>query len=270
MRTVSLPERPLTVAYEEQGEGPTLVFVHGFPLCRWMWEPQLKALSATHRVLAPDLPGFGSTDAVLNLGIDDMADIVCEFLDAAQINGPVVLAGLSMGGYVALAFARRYPNRLRGLILADTKSEADDSTAKQNRDKQIAGLRDGSITPDSLIETMMPKLLAEGTRNNQPHTVAEVRRIGSAQPKEGILAGVVALRDRPDATSGLAKIAVPTLVIVGEHDAITPPEGAHKMASAIPGARIVTIPDAGHMPNLEQPERFNAAVQEFLNDLATS
>jgi len=268
MRTVKLPARNLSVAYEDRGTGPVVVLLHAFPMCRWMWQPQIDALEGEYRVLTPDLPGFGSTPPVPGVSVDVMADVVAEFLTAAGVPGPVVLGGLSMGGYVAFAFARRYPDRLRGLILADTKPEPDDDAARQTRNKILAGLTDGSLPAPGVVEQMLPKLLGDRTRADRPAVVAEVRRIGAAQPKDGIMAAVAALRDRPDAGPGLGNIRVPTLVVVGEQDAATPPDGAKRAADRIPGSRLVVIPGAGHLSNLEDPAAFTAALREFLSGVA--
>lgn len=267
MRTVMLPARNLSVCYEDRGAGPAVVLLHAFPMCRWMWRPQLDALDGEYRVLTPDLPGFGSTPAVPGVTIDVMADVVAEFLAAANVPGPVALGGLSMGGYVALAFARRHPDKLRGLILADTKAEPDDDAAKRNRDKMLTALADGTLPAAGVVDQMLPKLLGDDTRANRPAVVAEAKRIGAAQPKDGIVAAVTALRDRPDAGPGLANIRVPALVLVGEQDAVTPPDGAKALADRIPGGRLVVIPGAGHLSNLEDPAAFTAAVREFLAGL---
>jgi pimeloyl-ACP methyl ester carboxylesterase len=268
MPTVTLPDRNLAVAYEDRGSGLAVCLLHAFPMCRDLWRPQLDALSDSFRVLAPDLPGFGGTPAVDNVTIDAMAGVVADFLTAAGVPGPVVLGGLSMGGYVAFAFARRHPDRLRGLVLADTKPEADDAAAKANRDKQLAALADGSLTAAGLVEQMLPKLLGAETLARRPDVVNAVKAIGASQPIKGIAAAVKALRDRPDAVAGLGNIRVPTLVVVGEQDAVTPPDGAKRTADRIPGSRYVGIPGAGHLSNLEDPAAFNTALRDFLAGLA--
>jgi 3-oxoadipate enol-lactonase len=241
----------------------TLVLLHGFPLSRDMWRPQMEALSDAFRVLAPDLPGFGSAASTPTPSIDGMADAVARFLDAQGVTDPVALGGLSMGGYVALAFARKYPQRLRALILADTRAEPDDAAGKANRDKMIAFA--GEHPAADVIEQMLPKLVCEETRTQRPEVVAELRRIGSAQPTAGIIAALQALRDRPDAGPLLGSIAVPTLVIVGAEDALTPPAMSQNLAAHIPGAKLVTIAGAGHMSNLEKPREFNDALRQFLS-----
>jgi 3-oxoadipate enol-lactonase len=263
MKTVTLDHRWMTLAYEERGTGRPLVLLHAFPLDREMWQPQLDGLSDAARVVAVDLPEFGhSTPGQDRLTVEHAADALADFLPAVGIGGPAVVGGLSMGGYVALAFARRHPRQLAGLILADTRAEADDPAGRAARDDMISLARAGGA--DAVIEKMLPKLLSEAARTNRPELVERVRAIGGRQGVSAITAALAALRDRPDATDSLAAIAVPTLILVGEHDAATPPPLSQKMAEKIPGSRLVTIPGAGHLSNLENPGAFNAAVREFL------
>jgi pimeloyl-ACP methyl ester carboxylesterase len=252
-----------TFSYDEAGVGPTLVLVHGFPLSREMWEPQLAGLKDRFRVLTPDLPGFGGSSGFKGApSVDGMADAVAEFLEAVNVREPLALGGLSMGGYVALAFARKYLGRLRALILADTRAEPDDEAGKANRDKTIAFAKEH--TAADLIGQMMPKMLSGATQAHRPEVVAEVRRIASMQSIDGIVAALKALRDRPDAGPGIAAINVPTLVIVGAEDALTPPAMSQCLASRISGSLLVTIPGAGHLSNMEKPLEFTTAVAEFL------
>jgi pimeloyl-ACP methyl ester carboxylesterase len=262
---VDIPGGPL--AYTDSADGPTLVLVHAFPLDRKMWRPQLAALAGKCRILAVDLPGFGESPAASSpLTIDSAADSVAAFLDAVGVTGRIVVGGLSMGGSVALAFARRHADRLAGLILADTRSEPDDDAGKQNRDKMIALAKEKGAA--AVFEQMKPKLFSDETRANRPAVVEQVQTIAERQSAEGVAAALAALRDRPDAASGLNNVAVPTLVLVGEHDAITPPTLASALAARIWGSEVVRIPGAGHLSNLENPEAFNAAVAEFLAKLA--
>lgn len=251
-----------TVAYDDAGSGPLLVLLHAFPLSREMWRPQIDALSKDFRVVAPDLPGFGgSTGFEDKPAVDRMAIAVADLLEELSIKEPVALAGLSMGGYVALSFARRYPTRLRALILADTKAEPDDTTAKANRDKMIAFALEHSAA--DVMEQMLPKMVSEETRTQRPEILAEIRRIAAVQPIDGIVNALKALRDRPDSRPGLEKIVVPTLVLVGAEDAVTPPALSQFLAEKTDGT-LEVIPGAGHLSNLERPEVFNDAVRRFL------
>ena len=190
------------------------------------------------------------------------ADTLADFLDAVGVKGRAVVGGLSMGGYVALAFARRHPEKLAGLILADTKAEPDDEAAKANRGKSIALTREQGVA--GLVETMLPKLLCDESRETKPDVAETVRRIAGRQTVAGVTAALAALRDRPDAVPGLGNISANTLILVGEHDAITPPLNAASLGAGIWGSKVVTVPAAGHLSNLENPEAFNAALREFL------
>ncbi len=249
--------------YEDVGQGKPMVLLHGWPLAASMWRPQMTALSQVCRMIVPDLPGFGSTPGFQGTpSLEQMADDVNTLLDEIPIREPIVLAGLSMGGYVALAFARKYAGRLRGLILADTRSEADSPEGKTNRDKMIAFAE--QHTAGEVMDQLIPKLLAPATIKDRPEVVAELRQVGAAQSRSGIINGARALRDRPDQTPFLSTIAVPALVLVGCEDALTPRAMSQTLAAGIKGAQLVTIPGAGHMSNLEQPELFNRAIRGFL------
>lgn len=250
------------IAYTDTGDGPPLVLLHGFPLCREMWAPQL-GLADRFRVIVPDLHGFGESG--LPAGgwtVDSMADAIADLLTGIGISGPVVLGGLSMGGYVALAFARRHPDRLRALILADTKAEPDTEEGKAGRAAMIELARSGGAA--AVADKMLPNLFGETTRERRQEVIAEVRRIAAGQSVDAVVAGLSALRDRPDARPGLADIRVPTLVLVGSEDKLTPPAAARAMVAAIPGAEYKEIPASGHMSNLETPSEFTTAVRMFL------
>jgi 3-oxoadipate enol-lactonase len=256
----------ITLSYDDRGSGPPVVLLHAFPLSRAMWRAQIQALQSHYRVIAPDLPGFGDSGAFTGASVERMADAVAALLDTLAVSEPVVLGGLSMGGYVALAFARRHARRLCGLILADTRAEADSAEARANRDRTIAFAR--QHTAADVAEQMLPKLLGDTTRAQRPQVADEVRRIAAAQPIEGIVAALQALRDRPDATAGLAAISVPTLVLVGSEDMLTPPALAQILVAGIRGATLVTVAEAGHLSNLERPEQFTEAVAAFLQALS--
>jgi 3-oxoadipate enol-lactonase len=215
-----------------------------------MWQPQVEALGD---ILTPDLRGFG-TRANDTGSLADMADDV-----AGMIREPVVLCGLSMGGYVALAFARKYPEKLRALILADTKAQADGITGKANRDKMIEFAQ--THTARDVIDSMMPKMAIT------PRAIEQVRAIASMQPIAGIMNAVRAMRDRPDSSDVLPAIRVPTLVIIGSEDQLTPMPLARSLAGRITGAKLVVIPGAGHISNLENPAAFTQALREFLREL---
>jgi pimeloyl-ACP methyl ester carboxylesterase len=260
MPVCQLPSSGLSIAYDEAGAGTPLVLLHAFPLDRTMWQPQLAALADVARVVAPDLPGFGASPAA-PFTIDGVADVVAEFLTVLGIPKAVV-GGLSMGGYVALALARRHPDRLTGLILADTRAGVDDSTTRANRTRSIAVATEKGAA--ALLAGMLPKALSAHTHAERPEVVERVKAIAAKQSGASCAAALAALRDRPDANPGLRAVAVPTLVLVGEHDALTPPLAAANLSAQIRGSKLVHIPDAGHLSNLENPEAFDAAVRAFL------
>lgn len=253
----------LTIEYEDNGQGRPVVLLHAFPLSHAMWRRQVEALSAEYRVIAPDLRGFGGTSAFEGTpSVEQMADDVAALLDALDTAEPIALGGLSMGGYVALAFARRYPARLRALVLADTRAEPDTTEAQVKRDENIQLVATHGVLP--MVEQMLPKLVATKTQERKPAVIEEITAIGGAQTPDGIMDALRALRERPDARSGLGAIQVPTMVIVGSDDILTPPEVAQTLQSGIAGAQFTLIQDAGHLSNLEQPTAFNEAVLNFL------
>jgi pimeloyl-ACP methyl ester carboxylesterase len=262
MNTMTLRASQTLIAFEDRGAGTVLVLLHAFPLDSSMWRSQVADLASHHRVIAPDFPGFGGSAVSAGLTVDSAADILAELLDHLGVNERVIVGGLSMGGYVALAFARLYPQRLGSLILADTKADPDDDAGRTARDKSIQLVADKGL--HALVDQLVPKLLSPATAAQKPNVVKTFREIATRQPVEGIVAALKALRDRPDANPGLPHIAVPTLVLVGEQDGITPPDKAKVLADSIPNARLVSIPDAGHLANLENESAFNAAVREFL------
>jgi 3-oxoadipate enol-lactonase len=243
-----------------------LVLIHAFPQDHTMWEEQAQEFRREYRVFTPDVFGFGGSPLPEEgWTIDDFADELAGAMEVLKIDSPFILGGLSMGGYVALAFAKEYPEMLRGLILADTRADADSTEAKANRDKSIAVM--ATQTPAEFIEGMIPKILGETTRNSCPEIVECVRATGSKQSKEGIIAALAALRDRSDSTADLASIEVPTLVIVGEEDTVTPLALSEAMVKALPNATLEVIPKAGHLSNVEQPAAFTAAVRKWLGTI---
>jgi len=254
------------IEFDDTGSGKVVVLIHAFPLSRAMWQPQIESLRGEFRVIAPDLRGFGGTTVFGEPPtMERMADDVNALLDERDVSEPVVVCGLSMGGYVALAFARKYAARLRGLVLADTRAEPDDEAGKAGRKKMIAFAAEHS--PREVIDHVMPKMVSGAAFKNQTPVVEQVRALASAQSREGIIHALRAMRDRPDSRPTLAQIKAPTLVIVGGDDTLTPPPMAQTLASGIRGARLVTIKGAGHISNLENPDAFTRAMREFLGGL---
>jgi pimeloyl-ACP methyl ester carboxylesterase len=250
-----------SLPYTDRGRGEPLVLLHGFPLDRRMWDAQVEQLSDHHRVIAPDLRGFGRSPRHDPFTIESLADDIHLFLE--QLGAvPCVLAGLSMGGYVALAYAKKYQPDLRGLVLVDTKASADTVEGKQGREKMIELVRLSGAK--AVAEQMLPKMLAPGTLQNRPEVVKSVRTMMESCSAETIEHALGAMRDRPDRTGELPSLKVPALVIVGDADAITPPDVAEAMAKAIPNAKLETIRGAGHMAPMEQPEQVNQAIERFV------
>ena len=253
--------------YSEAGSGePALVLLHAFPLHAGMWAPQLEALSPGRRVVAPDLLGFGGSeapDSMYRYTMLGFADLVAGLLDRLGLDR-VVLGGLSMGGYVAFAFLRQYPERVSALILADTRASADTTAVFERRtDQQDQVARIGTT---ALIEVLLAGLLSDHTKSDRLDLVEQVRRL-MANPAAGFIGALEAMKHRPDATEELASISVPTLVVVGEDDALSPPDVARDMHERIEGSRLAVLPRAGHLSNLEAAEEFNAAVADFLEEL---
>ena len=242
----------------EMGAGPPLVLVHGYPLDGAMWSGVARALAPRFRVCKPDLPGRGDTAAPSEGRLDDYADFVAAVLD--RIGARAGLAGFSMGGYVALAVARRRHPALGALALVDTRASADDATGRAKRDEAIATVRAQGAGP--IADAMLPRL-ATAAALARGDLAERIRRIMERQKPETIEGDLAAMRDRADARDVLAGISVPTLVVVGEADALTPPADSEAMASAIPGARLERIPDAGHLTPMERPGAVSAALGDF-------
>ncbi|HEV7299121.1 MAG TPA: alpha/beta fold hydrolase [Tepidisphaeraceae bacterium] len=251
-------------AFDDVGSGAALVLLHGFPLDRRIWSHQVAKLSGSMRVIAPDLRGFGENTDEGPFSLDELADDVKRLIDSLGLD-KVVLAGLSMGGYVAAAFAVRYPQSLRGLILIDTKTEADTPEGKAGRDKMIALANEKGSA--AVAEQMLPKMLAPEALNANGPAVAQLRQMMEACPPATIAHALAAMRERPDRTADLVRLAVPTLIVVGQHDAIIPPATAAALASKIPGARAHEVAGAGHMAPFESPQDVNGAIRDFVTPL---
>lgn len=239
-----------------------LVLIHAFPYDQRMWGPQHGALSPTAELHTFDLPGFGNSEAELPHSIGDMADAVEEHLETHGLDD-VVLGGLSMGGYVAFAYWKKYGSkRIQALILADTRSEADDEVGQQRRTHHAKTVRSEGV--EWLVNEVAPKMFGVEPSSE---VVSRARSIMASQSPEGVAAALEAMRDREDSTELLGTIDVPVALLCGTEDQITPPEGMKAMASRIPDATWFPIRAAGHLANLENPEQFNAALVAFLMGL---
>jgi 3-oxoadipate enol-lactonase len=248
------------------GDGPAVLFIHGFPFDRHMWDPQVEALKGGWRLLVPDLKGFGSSEAPDNRSsytVDSYADELKAVLDDAGAD-KAVLVGLSLGGYIALAFMRKFPEAVTALVLANTRAEADPPEGIEKRTNQQNQV--SSEGTAGLIEAMPGALLSEKTKANHPD-VADRLRGTMDNPPAGYIGALETMKQRPDSSAGLANIKVPTLVLVGEDDPLIPPDASRSLHEAIGGSRLVVIPEAGHVSNLEAPEAFTKALEEFLSEL---
>jgi len=248
-----------------------LILLHAFPLNAHMWERQLALASHGWRILAPhyrgiDAPGSQTREpgsgGPLATTVDDQAADVIDLLDSLHIEDAVI-GGLSMGGYVAFAMFRRAPTYFRGLVLADTRSQADTPEGREARTKMLDLVH--ARGPEAIADDMLPKLLGATTLATRSAIAAEVRSMILSNTSEWIASAIRVLMSRPDSTPVLKSIRVPTLIIVGEEDILTPVSAAEDMHSRIAGSDLVRIPAAGHLPNLEQPEAFDAALARFLD-----
>ena len=284
VQILSLP-RGLDVAVQIQETGPPVLLVHGFPLDHNMWRMQVGRLGRHCRMIAPDLRGFGRSQDVghestpeltdeteyalgssaMVMTMEQYADDLAAVLDATHESQPVTLIGLSMGGYIAWQFWRRHRERLHSLVLCDTRAAADsDETRKTRLENSDRVLRDGT---GFLIEQMLPKVMSSYSRARQPLLTAEVRRAMEKATPRGVAAALLGMAQRPDMTAELSQIDVPTLVLVGSDDMISPPEEMRGIAKKIPGASFEVIPRAGHLAPLESPAAANRAIEEFLKKL---
>lgn len=246
-----------------EGSGPPLVLLHGFPLDHTMWRRQIDYFSATRTVIAPDLRGLGRSDGATGTStMERFADDVAELLDELSVNEPACVAGLSMGGCVAFQVLRRHPHRVASLVLVDCRAARDAPDVYQKRyETADRVMREGTAF---LADMMLDRLYAPITSRQQPALIAATREVITSSPRGGTAAAARGLAERPDVTDWLSEIRVPTLVIVGAHDIISPPDEMRGIAGKIPGARFVCLDDAGHMSPEEQPSRFNAELESFL------
>ena len=256
----------ITMAYDDSGDGPALLLIHGFPLCRRMWHPQINAVvSAGFRIITPDLRGFGESDAPdgpYSMGL--FADDMIALLDHLGIERAVV-GGMSMGGYVLFDLLGRYPARLRGACFITTRATADDEAGKERR---LALAREVMTHgPGKIVDAFEKLLFAEETVAERPKLVSEVCNWMTANDSRGIAGGLLAMRERSDYSSRLSSFHLPAVAIGAESDKAAPPDNSQAIAAGIPGCRLAIILHAGHMANLENPGAFNGALLDFLRSL---
>lgn len=264
MSTRQARVRGIEMAYSEAGRrGTPVVLLHGYPFNRSMWSEQVEALSERHRVITPDLRGHGETSATTEPAtMEEMAQDVAALMDELEIKRAVI-GGLSMGGYVALAFQSRFSYRVRALVLADTRATPDTDEARRAREESAQkALSEGM---DAIADAMLPKLLAPATLASKPDVVARVRRMMTATKPEGAAAALRGMAVRRDQTDLLVRVVAPALIIVGSEDTLTPPSDAELLHREIRGSRLERIEGAGHVSNIERPAQFNRALTDFLS-----
>lgn len=255
----------IRLRYEVHGEGEPVLLVHGFPLARELWRPLIEPLREEYRLILPDLRGHGESEASPEMSMGRYAEDLAALLDHLGERRPVVLVGLSMGGYIAFEFCRRRPERVRALVLANTRAQADSEEGVRGRwETAERALREGTGV---VAEGMLGKLFAPGVSDELRE---RWRAIMAATPPEGVAAALRAMAERPDSFDTLRRLDRPVLVIAGEEDAVVPVEDARRMQEAAWDARLEVIPGAGHLTPVEQPERFVAALRDFLDTLSSS
>lgn len=257
----------ITVSYDDIGSGPPILFLHAFPLDRSMWAPQLGALVRQGRCIAADHRGFGGSTPAPPYSMDQYADDAAALLDALAA-GPAVVVGLSMGGYVAFALWRRHRAQVRALVLADTRAGVDSDEGREKRRRMIDVARSrGAAT---VAEMQVTSMVGATTRDRRPEIVEAIRSMMAAAPVDGIIGAQEAMLARADSTSTLSTIDVPTLVLVGAEDTLTPPTEAQAMHETIRGSRLEILDQSGHICNLEQPAAFSHLVGEFVEGVKLS
>jgi pimeloyl-ACP methyl ester carboxylesterase len=256
--------------YADTGAGQPLVLLHAFPLTHALWRHQLQAPPPGWRLVAPDLRGFGGSDRVAAdaparspgaRSMADYADDVAALLEELEIERPVV-AGVSMGGYVAFALYRRLGGRISGLILADTRADADTEDARANRRRMQQLVIDRGVA--AIADEMVPRLLGETTRREQPDIAEEVRGLIESNGAWAIHDALECLASRPDSTPALADIRCPALVVVGREDVLTPVPLAQSLHAGLANSQLEIVDGAGHLANLERPGEFGTILSEFL------
>ncbi|HKB78698.1 MAG TPA: alpha/beta hydrolase [Thermoanaerobaculia bacterium] len=247
------------LSFLDSGTGVPILWIHGFPHSAALFEPQTAIARARH--IRIDLPGFGATPPpVADPGMAGYSAAAIAVLDALGLP-QVIVAGVSMGGYIIMQMLRDAPDRIRGLILIDTREQADSDAAREDRFKTIAEIE--RLGPQPVIDHMLPKMVADETRRDP------FRRVMAAATAPGMIAAQRAMASRPDSTATLRGVRVPALILCGERDPITPPEDARRMASLMRSARVEILAGAAHASNFDRPEEFNRIVAEFLESLSS-
>ncbi|MBI2887332.1 MAG: alpha/beta fold hydrolase [Chloroflexi bacterium] len=256
----------IELGYAQQGQGQPVVFLHGFPLNKAMWERQVQALAGRYRAIAVDLRGHGESQVVEGPGsMEAFADDVRGLLDHLGIE-QATLVGFSMGGYVAFAFYRTYASRVKALVLADTRPQPDTPEAAEGRRNTAKVVLESGSTA-GVVDGMMPRMFTSVTLEGAPAVVERARGIMGSTVPQAVAADLLAMAGRPDSQPTLEQITCPTLVIVGDQDGLTPVADSELMASGIRGAKLVKVAGAAHLSPMEQPDAFTQALLGFLAQL---
>lgn len=251
--------------YEESGHGVPVVLLHGFPLSSRIWSPLRPAMARYARLITPDLRGHGLSDKPSgSYSMESLAHDIATLADRLGLE-TLVLGGHSMGGYITFRFAQHCPDRLLGLILVDTRAEADTEEGKARRLKAIAQIRTEGAA--AFLEEFLPGLIGPSSRTSNPALVDELKAMAVPLPDHVLVGCLEGMLERPDSRPLLRSLHLPVLVLVGEEDQLTPPSGARAMAEALPNAELVVIPQAGHTPSLEAPQAVAQAILHFLRRL---
>lgn len=256
----------MKIAFEEYGTGKPFVLLHAFPLSNKMWQPQIEALRKENvRLILPDLRGFGESHSFSDINtMEDMAQDVSELMETLKIER-AILGGLSMGGYVLFNFLRKFPSKAAALVLCDTHPGDDTDETRRARFDLIEDIE--NLGTKALIDQMLPKLICENTKLNKPDLVKKLREDFTAVNSQAAIAGLRGMAERKDNTDLLSRISLPALLIFGEEDKVTNLEMAEKMKNGIRDSKLVTIADAGHYSNQEQPDIFNRALIDFIKSV---
>lgn len=261
MKKIRVNEHEFNVI--DEGEGPPILFAHGFPLNHSMWQGQIDVLSAQHRVIAPDLRGFGESGVTEGtITMEELADDLNLLLDVMEITDKITYCGLSMGGYIGWPFIQKYGDRLSSLILCDTRAGADTEEGAATRNKMADQVM--IFGPKPALRTMLPKLVSKKTNEGDSDIIGRLREMIINTKRKSIAAALRGMGARPDSTSLLPEIKIPTLAIVGAEDTISTSEEMKQMSEMIPNAEFVEVADAGHMSPMEDPERVNVEILYFL------
>ncbi len=255
------------IEYELSGPrtGVPVLFIHGFPFSKEMWRPQVEILKKEYYVITYDVRGHGKSDeGDGQYSVEYFVDDLIGLLDHLKLSS-VVVVGLSMGGYIALRAIERHPDRFRALVLSDTRSESDNNEGKVKRANQAVNVKkEGS---KNFADTFVKAVFYETTLSEKPEVVEFIRNIIAQTSPLAIAGTLLALAARTDTTPSLYNIKVPTLILVGHHDVLTPPSASHAMKEKISNAKLYVIRSSAHMANLENVEEFNGRVLEFLDSL---